>query len=73
MDIIDRAITKHGPKKVYDAAYNSMAGNINPLLEVGLNINSMADADEIGRRAYKALTTTQKANDYWDASKNETE
>lgn len=68
MDIIDRAIAQHGAGKVYNAAYASMTGNVQPLLDCGLNINSIADADEIGRRAYRSLSATQKAVDYWDAS-----
>ena len=67
--IIERAIKQHGAKKVYDAAYGSMAGNIRPLLDCGLSINSIADAEAIGRIAYKHLTATEKASDYWDASK----
>lgn len=68
MDIIDRAIKQHGAKKVHDAAYKAMAGDKQPLLDVGLNANSIADMDEIGTRAFKAMSAAEKADDYWDAS-----
>lgn len=66
MDIIDRAIKQHGAKKVYDAAYAAMGGNKQPLLAVGLNANTVADMDDIGRHAFKALTAREKASDYWE-------
>lgn len=69
MNIIDRAIKKHGAAAVYAAANARMSGDHNALLGVGLNAESLADADEIGRAAYRAMPKADQAADYWDAQK----
>lgn len=68
-NIIQRAISKHGAKAVYEAANARMSGDHSALLSVGLNAESLADADEIGSAAYKAMTKAEQAADYWDAQK----
>ena len=48
-NIIQRAISKHGAKAVYEAANARMSRDHSA--SVGLNVESLADADEIGSAA----------------------
>ena len=63
-DDIIAACHSHGSKKVYDAAYAFMTGNLNALPVVGLrNPNSVAEADYIGSKVFKMLGHIDVAND----------
>ncbi len=69
-DIIARAITRHGAKAVYDAAFARLSGDRQQLINIGLNAETLRDANEIMSIAYKSLTREQQAKDYWDAMNN---
>ena len=64
VDAIQNACITHGAKAVHDAAYQYMRNNHNPMAVVGLDCQSIGDADAIMAAAFKRLSTTDKAADH---------
>ena len=67
-DLVTAAITKHGAKRVYDAAYRRLQGDRAPLAAVDLIAADLAQANAIMVQAFAGLTASQCAGDYWDAN-----
>jgi len=65
---VDVAIQKHEAMKVFETAAEGERGNPAPLLELGLIIEKLDDAERISYAAYKRLTVAEKAANYWEAS-----
>lgn len=61
------ACQEHGAKKVYDAAYQRINGDRAALPAVGLDdVQTIWEADRIGREAFKLLGPIDRAADLAD-------
>lgn len=70
MSLIDRAIDRHGAKKVYEAAFARIENKGQSALHaVGLAAETLGDAMEIATAAYARMSKTEQAHDYWTATK----
>lgn len=64
----DEAIKKHGAMKVFEAG---AAGECEDSLKaLGLDVETIADAEVISHTAYDRLTVEEKAANYWEASQD---
>ena len=64
IDDIKNACITHGAKAVHDAAYQYMRNNHNPMSAIGLECQSIGDADAIMSAAFKLLSASDKAADH---------
>ena len=68
---VDEAIQKYGAMEIFEA---STAGECEedyaPLQALGLNIETIEEADWISTAAYDRLTVEEKAANYWEASQD---
>jgi hypothetical protein len=66
-DEIIEACSIYGAKRVYDAAYAFMRKDLSALPSVGLkNPNGVGEADYIGSKVFKLMSTIDKAKDLAD-------
>jgi predicted 3-demethylubiquinone-9 3-methyltransferase (glyoxalase superfamily) len=70
MDLIQRAIDKHGAKTVYDAATARLSGNAEPLSAVGLIADDLGVAWAIMRQAHPQMSKAEQAREHWDVQRN---
>ena len=69
-DDIKNACIIHGAKTVHDAAYQYMRNNHNPIDAIGLDCQSIGDADAIMSAAFKLLSASDRAADHAGAIAN---
>lgn len=67
VDLVSDAIRLHGAKRVHEAAVAQMAGNPEPLQQVGLIVANMGQAYAIMSQAFDSLSPSERASDYWQA------
>ena len=68
---VDEAIQKHGAMKVFEAGAAGECEDYAPLHALGLDVETIADAELISRAtAYRRLTVEEKAANYWEASQD---
>ena len=67
---IEEAIQKHGAMAVFEAGAAGECENYAPLQALGLDVETIADAEQISNAAYDRLTTEEKAANYWEASQD---
>lgn len=70
MTIIDEAIQLHGGNAVFEASAYGESGDFAPLRKLGLSVEAMDEADEIGTIVYNAMSAEEKAALHWEASRD---
>ena len=66
----DSAIQQHGAMAVFEAAAEGECGDLTPLRNLGLIVESITDAEEIASAAYRRLSEEEKTQCYWEASQD---
>ena len=66
----DEAIQQHGAMAVFEAAAEGECGDLTPLRELGLVVETIRDAEMISTAAYRRLSVEEKAQCYWEASQD---
>lgn len=67
---VDETINLHGAMAVFEAGAAGECEDDAPLKALGLNIETIADAELISRTAYDSLTVEEKAALHWEASQD---
>lgn len=67
---IQEAIQIHGADAVFEASACGESGDFKPLRKLGLHVETMDEADEIGTVVYNAMTAEEKAALHWEASQD---
>ena len=67
---VEEAIQKHGTMAVFEAGAAGECEDYAPLQALGLNIETIEEAERISTAAYDRLTVEEKAANYWEASQD---
>ena len=67
MNDIEEAIKIHGADAVFTASAAGACEDYEPLRALGLHVDTIGDAEQIGIAAYEELTAKEKGAYYWEA------
>ena len=67
---VDEAIQHHGAMKVIEAGTAAECEDYAPLQALGLDVETIEEAEQISQEAYDRLTVEEKAANYWETSQD---
>jgi len=70
MTDIEEAIKIHGADAVFTASAARACEDYGPLRAMGLHVDTLDEADQIGDAVYDSMTTEEKAALHWEASQD---
>lgn len=67
---VEDAIKIHGAMAVFEAGAAGECEDYAPLQALGLDVETIEEAEQISRAAHDRLTVEEKATNYWEASQD---
>ena len=70
MTDIEKAILNHGVHALFTSASAGACEDYEPLKAMGLDVNSIEEAEQVSRAVYGLMTAEEKAALHWEASQD---
>ena len=67
---VEEAIQRYGADAVFTASAAGACEDYEPLRALGLHVDSIEAADQIGTAVYRSMTAEEKAALHWEASQD---